>query len=689
MEVIKAKLDGLTLESHINSVYMAATQFNNMLGTNFDDNLLYYFSILHDLGKANPIWIESFRDKSIVFRHEISSIFFIDCVPKKYRYDVKMAVLSHHKSVKGGEDISDFTYRSFYNLFGEIGDPKFWKNHIGDIEWRERVVRFLKEQYNIECEVPTDKRCNDIIEETLVDLEKLKPGYSQLLGICMMGDHFGSCFPDEGEMFRHFGKLFVKPNMSVYSGKDPRYPFSLIDSDPTKSHTLIKGPTGGGKTRMGMRRCKKRVFYLLPFQASINAMYKRFCKDFEKQGFSIGLRHGSRDSVDFMDVTTKKLSDLYGLPITVITPFQIMAICLRLKGYEAIINDLAGNDIVCDEIHTYNGLSKTAVYELLKFLKSIGCRIHVLTATMPTDMERHVLDILGKDNTQVIELPEHILETFNRHRVHCIEKMDYDSILERYKNGEKVLIVRNQRSLAIDTYKKLNESVDDNDIILVHMSMERGTRSIVEDKIYEFNRRKTGCILVSTQVVEVSIDINFDCLFTDCADICSLIQRFGRVNRQRKKIGLYKDVFVIKPTGNKFRNNWLPYDEKIVKKTYDVFEKIDGKIIEESKIQSMIDEVHPHDDIILRSSYCPVNFDGKWKSLEYCHCVNDSVSKELEMVGYTGVCESKIDYYVRTHDKSVEIPLGIGAEKKLRKYTDSILIVPDSSYNEKLGYFGK
>ena len=103
----------------------------------------------------------------------------------------------------------------------------------------------------------------------------------------------------------------------------------------------------------------------------------------------------------------------------------------------------------------------------------------------------------------------------------------------------------------------------------------------------------------------------------------------------------------------------------------------------------MIDEVHPHDDTILRSSYCPVNFDGKWKSLEYCHCVNDSVSKELEMVGYTGVCESKIDYYVRTHDKSIEIPLGIGTEKKLRKYTDSILIVPDSLYTEKLGYFGK
>lgn len=55
MEVIKAKLDGLTLESHINNVYKAATQFNNMLNTNFDDNLLYYFSIIHDLGKANPL----------------------------------------------------------------------------------------------------------------------------------------------------------------------------------------------------------------------------------------------------------------------------------------------------------------------------------------------------------------------------------------------------------------------------------------------------------------------------------------------------------------------------------------------------------------------------------------------------------------------------------------------------------
>lgn len=141
-----------------------------------------------------------------------------------------MTVLSHHKSVRGGEDISEFTYRSFYNLFGEIGDPIFWKNHIGGVEWRIKVVEFLKEQYNIECEVPTDERCNDIIEETLVELGELKHGYSQLLGICMMGDHFGSCFPNEDEMFRNFGKILVSricPFIPVKT-HDIRFPLSTV-----------------------------------------------------------------------------------------------------------------------------------------------------------------------------------------------------------------------------------------------------------------------------------------------------------------------------------------------------------------------------------------------------------------------------------------------------------------------------
>lgn len=691
MEKIIAKTDGLTLEAHINGVLQAALTFNKGLNLNIDENVIYYFSIIHDLGKANPIWLQSFHDRSIVYRHEIGSIFFIDCLPEKYRYDVKMSVLAHHKSVKGGENCSDYLYKSFNNLFNEIGDPMYTETHIGDIQaWGGTVCRFLKEQYNIECNVPTKERCEEIIEETIEDIEKLEPGFSEILGVCMMGDHFASCFPDDIDRGYQFKKLLATPDTSIYNMVDSRYPLSLIKSDITKKHSLIKGPCGVGKTNCAMKRCSKRVFYLLPFQASINAMYKRFQRDFNDQNFAIGLKHGSRDSVNFIDKETKQLSDLYGLPISVMTPFQIMSICFRLKGYEALINDLRGQDVILDEIHTYSGISRTAVYELIKTLKMIDCNIHVMTATMPTAMETTILHILGEEDTQVVTLQNEVLDTFNRHIVHCVDNFDYKDIIDRYKRGEKILIVRNQRKLAIDTYNQIKEcDVDQSDICLVHMSMERGLRSKVEDMIYTFNARNKGCILVSTQVIEVSIDINYDCMYTDSADICNLIQRFGRINRQRVNIGVYKDVYVVKPNGNEYHNNWLPYSKEISLKSYNVLNKINGTLLYESKIQEMIDFVHTINAVPVRENISPVDNNGVWKSDMYCHCVNESIAKALEITGFVGILESKINRYLETKDKRMEIPLNQYAEKKFKKYGDTnILIIPDSKYSEELGYFG-
>lgn len=691
MEQIIAKTNGLLLESHINNVYKASIKFNRDMKLNLDENVIYYFSVIHDLGKANPIWSKSLHDKSIVYRHEIGSILFIDCVPEQYRHEVKMCVLAHHKSVKGGENCSDYLYKSFNNLFNEIGDPKYIDTHIGDIDiWGATVSRFLKEQYNIVCNVPTRERCEDIIEETISEVENLQPGFSSMLGVCMMGDHFGSCFTDENDMNNQFSKILRTPNVSVYEGEDERYPLSLIKSDKSKKHTLLTGPCGVGKTNFVMKRCLNRIFYLLPFQASINAMYKRFQCDFKDQNITIGLKHGSRDSVNFIDVITKQLSDLYGLSVSVMTPFQIMSICFRLKGYESLINDVKGQDIILDEIHTYSGISRAAVYELIKVLKRLDCNIHISTATMPTEMKKTILHILGEEDTQIVELPEDTLDSFNRHRVYCVHDFNFEDIIERYKRGEKVLIVRNQRKLAIETYRIVKSlGVDIEDLCLVHMSMERGMRSKVEEKIYEFNSRNHGCILVSTQVIEVSIDINFDCLYTDSADICNLIQRFGRINRQRVNIGIYKDVFVVKPTGNDYHNNWLPYNKEIAWNSYNVLNSINGGVLKESRIQSMIDNVHTINAVPVRENISPIDSSGEWKSDMYCHCVNESIAKGLEIVGFVGILRSKLDSYLLTKDKTIEIPLNQYADKKFSKYNDTnILIVPDNLYNEELGYFG-
>ena len=111
--------------------------------------------------------------------------------------------------------------------------------------------------------------------------------------------------------------------------------------------------------------------------------------------YIVGVKHASYKALDFIDDTTKNLSNLFGLPVKVMTPFQVMAINFRLKGYETIIMDMKGQDVIMDEIHTYSGKNMTCIIELIQVLKHIGCRIHICTATMPSVLKNEIIEILA------------------------------------------------------------------------------------------------------------------------------------------------------------------------------------------------------------------------------------------------------------------------------------------------------
>ena len=92
-------------------------------------------------------------------------------------------------------------------------------------------------------------------------------------------------------------------------------------------------------------------------------------------------------------------------------------------------------------------------------------------------------------------------------------------------------------------------------------------------------------LLVGTQAVEVSLDIDFDILFTEPAPIDALIQRFGRVNRKRQK-GIC-DVCICREGGE---NDGFIYSTERVQRTLQAFAPVD--ILHESEIQNLIDLVY-------------------------------------------------------------------------------------------------
>ena len=560
--IILAKSSGLDLKSHTNSVLSTAITLNSLGNYGLDERILRYASIFHDLGKANPLFQENMRtgDFSRVCRHEVSSVLFIKGVPEDIRDIVAWIILSHHKSLSGEK-------RSFIDRMD--CDDTFLSNHIGNIsEWGQSVKRFLSD-YDIDIQIPTEKECEDILNSYYDKYFELENGYSPYRGVFMMADHFASCYEDDNERTNVLKHLYSILPVDKYSTKDERYPLSLIDSDKTKRHTLVVAPTGSGKTNFMMKRCTKRIFYTLPFTASINAMYLRLTNGEDAEAYKFGLKHASMQNIDFLTEESKNLSNLFGLSLKVCTPFQIMDVLFRAKGYEINIMDLKDQDVILDEIHTYGGLNLTAVVEMVRQLVSIGCNVHICTATIPTVLKNKLLDILGVENTQIVEFTKPELAVYNRHIIHTRNGMDFSEIVERYKSGEKVLVVCNTVARAQNAYRVIKSMVPQCKNLLLHSKLEKKKKNEIERQLMELNAANEPCIAVSTQVVEVSLDINFDVLFTEVADIMSLIQRFGRVNRQRKVIGLLKDIFVCDV------DSYLPYNEQVCVRTFEELKKYD------------------------------------------------------------------------------------------------------------------
>ena len=674
--MIKSKSNGLDLYTHSEAVKDTANIFNNKAGFNISHDVIYWMSILHDVGKANPLFQSNMESQNFekVCRHEISSVLFIDVVPEHIRDVVALTILSHHKSINNDE-------RGLYCLIDKQ-ENIVYKNHINNIaEWGKNVQKYLLYHYGINVAIPTEKRCVDILDYYFELIEKMNYGYSLERGLLMMADHFASCFENAEERLKNIESLWIYPDVTCYQTKNSKYPLSLIDSQ-NKRHTLCIAPTGVGKTNFMMKRVTKRVFYTLPYQAANNAMYKRIQNDLGKK-YVVGLKHASINAVSFIDEYVKTLSNFYGLPVKITTPFQIMGVILRLKGYESTILDLQGQDIIFDELHTYNTMSKYYILSMIKFLISINCNIHICTATMPTWLQNEIIEILGEENTQIVKLDNTILDTFDRHIVHTCNSCDYNEIKKRYEKGEKVLVIRNQIKLAIQIYLELKKMIPNCKILLLHSRYRRCDRVKKEEILLgDFNVKDEPCIVVSTQVIEVSIDINFDVGFTDVADIMSLIQRFGRINRQRKCIGILKDVYVWKNTNS----SELPYDKDVCEKTFQILnDEFNNKLLKERDLQRVIDFVHPDKSQEEYESANPYDENHIWKQKMFSHVINTSLAEELEFNGYMGVLESDEANYIATHDKNLEIPFSREIKGCRLIEGTNCYAIPDKLYDFEIG----
>ncbi|MCM8804504.1 MAG: CRISPR-associated helicase Cas3' [Candidatus Omnitrophica bacterium] len=411
---------------------------------------------------------------------------------------------------------------------------------------------------------------------------------------------------------------------------------NILEKNDSKNLVLI-APTGSGKTEFALLWTKnrnKKLIYTLPLRVALNDLYWRFSNGndgyFENNYVRIlhstsfveylkEVREGKDLNVNMKQVT----AELFSSPLILTTPDQVFLSSLKYYGFDKLISIYPFSAIVIDEIQAYNPEMAAVIIKTLEIIKSLLGDILVITATFPPYFEKflnkdkgfEIIDLKNnneKDQIKNYNLKRHKIELINQSIFEYKEaenkNPDFDinegtlrkikQIIEQ-NESENILIIFNNVLKAIKLYKKLEETdnglkIKKENLYLLHsrlLEKEKDKRiSEIKGKLLEKINNNARLILVATQIVEASVDIDFDILITEISTIDSQIQRWGRIYRNRENdysINM-PNIFIF--TGIDKGTSAI-YDKRIIKETIEVLKEYQNQLLNYEKEREIIEDV--------------------------------------------------------------------------------------------------
>ena len=407
-------------------------------------------------------------------------------------------------------------------------------------------------------------------------------------------------------------------------------------------NVAIVASTGAGKTEAALLWLNdEKGFFTLPMKVSANAIYQRIKEHYllpiDNQN-KVAILHGDCYKLYDNDLANYHNARNLAYPLTVCTIDQIFKFAYKALGTEHLLATLKYSKVIIDELQAYSPDMLATIITALKYIHKIGGKFAIITATLP----QFILDELSTCN---IKYKRFIGNIDNRHKIMIHEDdmlNDLDNILEDAKT-KKALVICNTVNSAQKLYIKLLELDSNTEIHLLHSRYTKKHRQILEDDVIEFSKSNRTGICISTQIVEASLDIDFDVLYTYLSSIDSLIQRMGRVYRKRENSNQLVNVHIYT-----FKDGiGCVYDKIIYERTLDVLKDYHNQMfLEEEKIKCM-DEVYDR--------------------------------KELEKTKYMKIYNEKMEYLSNLTALQVEKS---EVDNKFRNI-NSIFILPERFYNLK------
>lgn len=437
--------------------------------------------IFHDLGKCHAEFQKMLSGKCTEWyhqRHELFSVPFIDMLNLKNddKWLLKMIIAGHHKDFKSLYDLILHNYKSEEDFFSFGQDGKLdWDQEMEKINIP--YIQSLLEIFGISIKLNKLTLPVELLKKySRNPINSSNPYFNELVlaaGALKQCDHSASAGILKVNMLedKHFDFLYQKQWIPYYHQKK---------ASETIGNIVLTAPTGSGKTEASLMWLHKqmkefgqgRTFYILPFTASINAMYERLNDKMQGNNEIVGLIHGKLSEYienKFGDEIfsskneklKKELKESYRAlvpPLKVATPFQLLKSIFGLKGFEKGIFEMSGGYFIFDEIHAYDPEVIAQIKVLLEFaIHYLNVNVCVMTATLPTFLKNKLCGIM-QPHTEIYA-DDNLYKKYIRHKIRVTKGLLSENIpiiQQRLEEGDKVLVVCNTVKQAQSIYQLLD-----------------------------------------------------------------------------------------------------------------------------------------------------------------------------------------------------------------------------------------
>jgi len=606
---------------------------------------LYWACLLHDFGKAARGFQAMLAGGAPwPHRHEVLSLAFFDWIAdalsEHEQRAVVAAIVSHHRDLSVLKTkYARVTPDPLVPLLAEIDAPVasglwYWLHEHADT-WMQSLG-FLSAGVHPLTLMPHNDAVLLITTqgvqrvrfwlrrfERWVDDLKDTPGATALVitpmllrGLTTTADHMASAHLKElpaplQESWRSLAARVLPTGKTCYLHQER-------SAGKSGQSALLVAPTGSGKTEAALYWALgdgtaplPRLFYTLPYQASMNAMFLRLQDP--KKGFraeAVGLQHGravqalysrliDQDqkprTAAMLAAWEKNINTLNARPLKVFSPYQMLKAAFQLRGFEGMLTDYAQAAFIFDEIHAYEPGRLALILAMVQYLRvQYQARFFVMSATFPTLIRTKLLQALDIQQSNVIVADPTVFQKFKRHRLHLLDggllEDGIPRILSDLRAGKTVLVCANSVRRAQRIRQALiDEGLTPDQLVLIH------SRYILKHRIEREHEVLSRCeigahvqpfVLIATQVVEVSLNIDLDTIYTDPAPLEALLQRFGRINRACEK--LICDVHVFREP---FHGQYI-YSDRLVQATLAELRRHNEQEIDESQITTWLDHIY-------------------------------------------------------------------------------------------------